>query len=139
MPAKELSDKPPKIIMAAKLFYLVIGIGMIRTTLTIIRHADVRSPHVLIIWKLVLYALCLFLIAQFGKGKNWARWSMAVMLALAFPLAIMPAFDVISHNPLQGLLVGIELVLYIIGLACLFNKSSSHWFNPRKVFEEQRR
>lgn len=133
----ERIEKPSKIILAQRLFYLVIGIAVIRKILTIIRHADVRSPQDMIIGNFLIYTSCLFLIYQLGKGKNWARWSLVLILSFSFPLAILPAFDMISHNPIQTLLVCIELIIYLIGLVCLFHKSSSHWFSTGKIIKKQ--
>lgn len=136
MPTKDLSERPPKVILAARLFYLVLGLGVIRTTMTAIRHADVRSPYFLISLKFLLYAICLFLIVQLGKGKNWAKWSLVVILAFAIPLSILPAFDALTHNLVHTLLGFLALALYLIGLVFLFHKSCSHWFLPEKVSEE---
>lgn len=138
MATNERIEKPPKVILAVKLFYLVIGVSVIRAIMTVIRHADVRSPYVFIIWKLLLYMVGLFLIYQLGKGKNWAKWSLVLILALSFPLAISPALDVISVNPVQPLLLCIQVILYIIGMICLFDKSSSPWFSSaEKVSKKQ--
>lgn len=76
MPAKALSERPPKVVLAVKFFYLVVGLGIIRAAMTIIRHADVRSPYFLILTKLIIYIGSLYLIYQISKGRNWARWSM---------------------------------------------------------------
>lgn len=132
MATSEQIVKPPKVILGEKLFYLIIGIAVIRKTLTIVRHIDVRSPQNMIIWNFLIYSSCVFLIYQLGKGKNWARWSLVLILGYSFPMAILPAFDMASHTPVQTLLVSIELVLYIIGLVCLFHKSSSCWFTAMK-------
>ena len=80
MPAQALSERPLKVAHAVKIFYLVIGLGIIRAVMTIIRHADVRSPDFLIITKLIIYAGSLYLIYQLSKGRNWARW---VLVGLA--------------------------------------------------------
>ena len=85
MSIKELSQKPEKVVTAVKLLYLVIAIGIIRTSMTVIRHVDVRSPHLLIITKMLIYAASVFLIYQVSKGKNWARWILLAIIAIVFP------------------------------------------------------
>ena len=85
MPTKELSERPAKVVLAVKMLYLVVGIGIIRTIMTVIRHADVRSPHFLIFTQLLIYVVSLFLIYELGKGKNWARWTLVVILAICIP------------------------------------------------------
>ena len=133
MPTQALSERPLKVAHAIKIFYLVIGLGIIRAVITIIRHADVRSPDFLIITKLIIYAGSFYLIYQLSKGRNWARWSMVVILIIAIPLTILPAFASFSHNPVHTSLGFVQLGMYIIGLVFLFHRSSSNWFGAEKT------
>ena len=133
MPTQALSERPPKVSLAVKFFYVIVGIGIIRAAMTIIRHADVRSPYFLIITKLIIYAGSLYLIHQLSKGRNWARWSMVVIFIISIPLTILPAFASFSHNPVHAALGFVQLALYITGLAFLFHGSSSSWFDQQKI------
>jgi hypothetical protein len=133
MPTKELSGKPAKVVLAVKMLYLVVGLGIVRTAVTVIRHADVRSPYFLIFMKLLFIAVSLFLIYQVGKAKNWARWSLVVILGCNLPLTILPAFESIFHSPVHSLLMFLQVVFYIVALVLLFHKSSSNWFGTGKV------
>ena len=135
--AKELLEKPAKVILAAKLLYLVVGIGIIRASMRVIRHADVRSPDFLIFTKLMVYTASLFLIYQMSKGKDWARWSLVVIFAISIPLIVLPAFESLSHNPVHTILGFLQLGLYIIALLFLFHSSSADWFRTRKTSKEQ--
>jgi hypothetical protein len=137
MTKKELSERPAKVVLAVRMFYLIVSIGVIRTGITMVRHADVRSPHFLIFTKLLIYVVSSFLIYKLGKGKNWARWSMVVILAIHFPLTILPTFDSISHTPGYSLLGLLALALYIVALVLIFFGSSSDWFGAGKVSKEQ--
>ena len=132
MPIKALSERPLKVANAAKIFYLVVGLGIIRAAMTIIRHADVRSPHFLIYTKLIIYAGSVYVIYQLNKGRNWARWLLGVIFIIAIPLVILPALASYSHNPVDALIGGIQTALYIIGLVFLFHRSSSRWFGAEK-------
>jgi len=133
MSSKALSQKPEKVITAVKLLYLLIAIGMIRTFMTVMRHADVRSPYSLIFTKLLIYAASVFLIYQISQGKNWARWLLLVMFAIAFPLSVLPTFDAISHNPVHALLGLLQLGLYIVAMVYLFHRSSTEWLGSGKA------
>ena len=134
---KELLEKPAKVILAVRLLYLVVGIGIFRASLRVIRHADVRSPDFLIFTKLMVYTASLFLIYQMGKGKDWARWSLVVIFAIGIPLTVLPAFDSISHNPIHTILGFLQLGLHIVALLFLFHGSSSGWFRARRTSKEQ--
>ena len=137
MQTKELPEKTAKIVLAIRMFYLVVGIGIVRTTMTVIRHADVRSPHSFIFTKFLIYTAILFLIHQVGKGKNWARWVLVVILAISIPLTILPNFAATFHNPIHTLFGFLQLALYIAAPVLLFHKSSFGWFGARKFPKEQ--
>ena len=133
MSTKIVSDRPPKVILAVKLFYIIVGIGITRAAMTIFRHADVRSPYFLILIKVLVYIGSLFLIYQLSKGKNWARISMVAIFIISIPLVILPTFASFSHNPANSILGFIQILIYIIGLALLFNKNSSPWFRSEDI------
>ena len=133
MSAKELLEKPGNVVSAVKLLYLMIAIGMVRTGMTVLRHADVRSPHALIFTKILVYSASLFLIYQISQGKNWARWFLLVIFAIAFPLSVLPTLDAISHSPVHSLLGFLQLGLYIVAMIYLFQRSSTEWFGSGKA------
>jgi hypothetical protein len=133
MPTKALSERPSKVTLAVNFLYLVVGLGIIRAVMTIIRHADVRSPDFLIYTKIIIYAGSVYLIYQLSKGRNWARWFLGVIFIIAIPLVILPAFASYSHNPVASLITFIQTALYIIGMVFLFHRSSSNWFGAEKI------
>ena len=128
MSPKEISAKPERVVTAINMLYLLVVIGVVRTSMTVIRHVDVRSPYSLIITKLLVYAVTLFLIYQISKRKNWARWVLLATVAIAFPLSILPTFDSLSHNPFHTLLGFVQLGLYIVAMVFLFKRDASSWF-----------
>jgi hypothetical protein len=130
---QELSGRPSKVILAVKMFYFVVVIGVLRTAFIVVRHFEVRSPDFLIITKFISYGLSLYLIYLVGKGKNWARWLLVMIFVGCIPLTILPFFELISHNPV-GVALGLaQLVLYATGLVLLFHRSSRPWFDGKKV------
>ena len=139
MPTKTLLERPPKVALAVKFFYAGVGIGIIRSAMTIIRHTDVRSPYFLVLTKLIIYAGSLYLIYQLSKGRNWASWLMVAIFMISFPLTILPAFAPFSHNPVHTLLGFVQIALYIAAIAFLFHGSSSSWFRSEKISEKVER
>jgi hypothetical protein len=133
MSSKALTQKPEKVVNAVKLLYLMIAIGMLRTFMTVMRHADVRSPYSLIFTKVLIYAASVFLIYQISRGKNWARWLLLVIFAIAFPLSVLPTLDAFSHNPVHSLLGLLQLGLYIAAMVFLFHRSSTEWLSSGKT------
>jgi len=121
-------ERPSKIVLALRMLYLVVGIGVMRTAITVIRHADVRSPYFLVGVKLMVYATSLTIIYQVGKGKNWARWLLVAILVACFPLIVLPAFEAFSHNPIMSALEFLQLGLSLVALGFLYHGSSSGFF-----------
>ncbi len=131
MPIKELFVNlinEDKISLATKTLYIVVGLGVVRTTFTIFRHIDVRSPFFLIVTKLIVYGLSIYLIIQIGKFKNWARWALVVILTVSIPLTILPAYGQVTHNPIFAILFFLQFVLYMVALVLLFQESVSERF-----------
>lgn len=119
---------PAKVALAVKMLYVVVGIGVIRTVMTVMRHIDVRSPDFLITTKLLTYAFSVYLIYQIGKGKNWARWTLVGIFVVNIPLTILPAFESLSHTPIHTLLGFVQIGLYVYGLMLVFSKDAAGWF-----------
>ena len=128
MSIKDYLVNEDKIVLATRMLYIVVGIGVIRTIFTIFRHIDVRSPISLIITKLIIYGVSIFLIIQISKCKNWARWALVVILTMSIPLTILPAYGQITHNPINSILFFLQLVLYMVALVYLFQESVSKRF-----------
>lgn len=126
-----MSARPAKVALAIKLLYVVVGIGMVRTVMTVIRHLDVRSPDFLIMTKVGLYAFSLYLIYQIGRGRNWARWTLGAIFVVNIPLTILPTFQSLSHNPVHTLLGFLQLGLYVYALVLLFHRDVSGWFGTQ--------
>ena len=132
MPTIELSARPAKVVLAVKMLYLFVALGVIRTALMVIRHLDVRSPFIEIVTNLLIYAASLYLIHQLSKGKNWARWSLVAILFFSVFLLLLPTFDSFTLNPVNTLLVFVQYALYVVALVFLFHRETHGWFgsNP---------
>jgi hypothetical protein len=129
----DFSEKPEKIVLALKALYLAVGVGVIQTIITVLRHVDVRSPYALLFTKSLIYAAAIFLTYQISKQQNWARWTLLAMVIIGLPLTILPAFESFSHNPIQALSRLLQMALYVAALVLLFHESSSSWFGKGKT------
>jgi hypothetical protein len=119
------------------MLYLVVGLGVIRAAMTVIRHADVRSPEFLIFAKFLIYSASLYLIFEVGKGKNWARWSLVGILVVSIPLTVLPNFDSITHYPVHAIFGFLQLGLYMVAMLFLFHESSAAWFGAGKISKQK--
>ena len=132
MPKEDSWQKPAEAVLAAKMLYLVVVVGITRTVMTVVRHVDVRSPYFLMSVKLSIYVISVFVIYQLSKGKNWARWSLVAIFTICIPLAILPIFDSFSHSPVHSLLGLLQLALFVYSFVLLFCKKASTWFKQEK-------
>lgn len=119
---------PEKVALAIKLFYLIIGISIVRTAITVVRHWDVRTPDFLIFSSIFIWLISIFLVYMTGKGKNWARWVMVTILTISIPLSILPMFSSLVHTPIPNLFGLVQVLLYVWALVLLFHTTSSTWF-----------
>jgi hypothetical protein len=126
------SDRPPHVTLAIKLCIAVIAIGIVQLGMLVIRHFEVRSPGSLISGQLAIYAFSVFLLYRLAQGRNWARWLLVVLLALAIPLRVLPILQSISHYPVYTALEVVQVGLYVGALVLLLQKSSSEWFAQKE-------
>jgi hypothetical protein len=115
--------------------YVVVAIGIARTSMTVLRHLDVRTPDLYIASKALIYVVSIFLIYNIGKGHNWARWTLIVILAIAIPLGVLPTIDSMEHSPTHSLLGFVQLGLWIIATILLFLPGSSAWLRSKDTSE----
>lgn len=123
---------PDSVKRAVLLLYTVIGISVVRILLTVIRHWEVRTPTFLISLYLVIWTLSLLLVYWTGKGKNWARWILVIILTFSIPLSVLPSLHAIGHTLVSSLLGLTQLALFIWALVLLFQKESADWFKWHK-------
>jgi hypothetical protein len=128
MSDKQSNKTPEKIVLAVRLFYLIIGIGIVRLVITVIRHWDVRTPDFIILSSLFIWLVSLFFVYKVSKGRNWARWMMVAIFVICIPLAILPRISSLPHNPVPSLLGLVQVFLYVWALLLLFQAASNAWF-----------
>jgi hypothetical protein len=130
-------EKPAAVKFSIFLMYAVVAVGFLRTGMTIGRHLDVRTPYMYLGTKTLVYALSVFLIYQISKGKNWARWTLLVILAVAVPLGVLPTLDSIEHSPLHAQLGFGQLAAFILAVVLLLMPQSSRWLKSTKSSQDK--
>ena len=128
MPTAAVSERPAKVILALRVLYLGIGIGVIRTAIVVVRHLEVRTPNFMITVKLVIWAIVLFSIFRTGKRSNWARWLLMALFIVTIPLNFLPLIPTFTSYPVDGSLGALQFALFLIALGLVFHPSASAWF-----------
>jgi hypothetical protein len=128
MPTAAVLERPAKVVLALRMLYLGIGIGVIRTAIVVLRHLEVRTPDFIIMAKLVIWAGVLYAILQTGKGRNWARWLLVGLVIVTIPLNLLPLIPAFTDYPIDGSLGVLQYALLFIALGLLFHANASAWF-----------
>jgi hypothetical protein len=121
-------ERPAKFVLALRMLYVGIGIGVIRTAIVVLRHLEVRTPDFIIMVKLVIWAGVLYAIFQTGKGRNWARWLLMALFVVTIPLNLLPLIPSFTDYPVDGSLGVLQYALFFIALGLLFHPNASAWF-----------
>lgn len=126
-------SRPEKVAIAVKLFYITLGIGVLRSIMEASIHAQMASPaFVMFVAFFVLGIMWLF-IYMIGKGRNWARITLLVLFIVGIPFSVLTLLQSLAANPISGLLGIGQTVIQIIALVFLFQKPSSDWFREMKA------
>jgi hypothetical protein len=128
MPIAALFEGPPKVVLALKLLYVGIGIGVIRTGIVVLRHLEVRTPYFILLVKLVIWAGVLYAIFQTGKAHNWARWLLLALFIVTIPLNLLPLIPTFADYPVDGSLGILQYALFVTAMGLLFHREVSAWF-----------
>ena len=121
-------ESPAKVVLALRMLYAGIGIGVIRTAIVVLRHLEVRTPDFIIMIKLVIWAGVLYSIFQTGKGRNWARWLLLALFIVTIPLNLLPLIPTFTDYPVDGSLGVLQYALFFIAIGLLFHPDASAWF-----------
>jgi len=121
-------ERPAKIVLALRMLYVGIGIGIIRTVIVVLRHLEVRTPDFIILVKLVIWTGVLYSIFQTGRGHNWARWLLLALFIVTIPLNLLPLIPIFTDYPVDGSLGVLQYALFFIALGLLFQPNASAWF-----------
>ena len=130
---KNQSTRPHKVGTAVKLLYITLGIGVLRSVTEASMHAEATSPgFVMFVTFSVLGIMWLF-VFMIGQGRNWARFTFLVLFIIGIPFSVLPLLQSLAAKPVSGLLGIVQIIIQIVALVFLFQKSSSDWFREMKT------
>ena len=125
--------RPDRVNTAIKLLYSSLGVGVVRSLLeapALIKQG--ASLGFVVFVSVFVLAFLSFFIHKIGKGRNWARITFLVMFILGIPISISPMIQSLMNNPVSGMLGLAQLVVQIIAIVFLFQKTASNWFKTIK-------
>jgi len=127
--------RPDKVRQGVMLLYVALGIATLHGIMEAPEqasehHASVGLALFVTFLSLGTGGFCIYMI---GKGKNWARITLLVLVILGTPLVVTQALQSLAANRIPSLLDIATLVIEIIALIFLFQKPSSEWFRHMKA------
>jgi len=132
----EKKNRPHKVSTAITMLWIVIAVGVISSTFNFSSSLEIANASGLGLGWLIftLYFTFLFLaffIWKIGQGRNWARITYLVLFILGVPFIIYSYLT--SEVSTLSIILGIAgMILQIVALVFLFQKSSSNWFKSKK-------
>ena len=125
--------RPVSVRQAVVILYASLGLGIVRSSLEaqqLSASAPLGFVFAVALCVLVLMALIVYLI---GSGKSWARMVFLVLFLLGCPLAVRPLLRSLEATPVSGILGLLQIVMQLLALVLLFQRSASNWFKAVKL------
>ena len=129
-----LSEIPKKIKQAAKLVYLSLLVGLIKSVLyeTLTTQNMLSDPKSLTIG-IITILLIGFLGYMIGQGKNWAKITFLVLFIIGmigYPFIVLNEFQTSS---VIGVVSIVQMLIQLYVLIILFRGEPKEWFKEQKI------
>jgi hypothetical protein len=145
----EKENRPYRVSVAVTLLWIVVVLTVIKDILTFQLSLKVANIYGLeggmgMSWFFIIFFTYLFMaffIYKIGQGRNWARLTFLVLFIIGVVYtgynSIGSAMFYLSGamgiiGVIFGAVVIIEIILQLIALVFLFQKSSSDWFKGKR-------
>jgi hypothetical protein len=143
MRANTIPNKPSKVTLAVSLLYLSSAIGLANYLIQWLLGGTIAGEsvgHTEIVILLITTPMFFWLYYMIGKGRNWARIIVLIILIPVVPVSAFLVIQSLSQTPFSNLL-GIQdiivenltTILYIVAMVFLFQRDSSDWFKAMKI------
>lgn len=124
--------RPTAVTRAVQVISASFVIGGIRSVFDLKQKLSGGSFLATILLLLVFLGICFFFISKIAAGRNWARFTLLVLLLIQLPFAVLGSIAELKMNLLHGSLSVIIALLQLIGTYLLFTKNANAWFRSRK-------
>lgn len=117
---------PSNVARFEQLMYLSLGLALVETALEWNRifaevHGNVRFA-VFVVYFYTFLALCIWQAAR--EHKNWARWVLLILYAIALPASLQPGLTLVAVIMRAGQFLAAAVALFLI-----FTGNARPWFD----------
>lgn len=129
-------DRPASVTKGVTLLYTAIALAFLAVlalTLYTFSHQPLQFPLPrAIAVEVIIIILFLFLTYQIGKGANWARVTMLILVILNVISKIAYTPIVFATSFMVGVSSIVVMILQIIAMCFLYSKASNSWFKGKE-------
>ena len=130
-PGEVEMEKPAQVVMAVRLLWASVAIGIVNSALSMKFIASAVSIPFMIGSLSATLLINAWLISKLSIGRNWARITLLVFAVIGFPIALVGLPLTIKMFPLVSLVSVVQMVMQAIALWLVFRKPGREWFAPR--------
>ena len=124
--------RPIEVTRAVQLISASFAIGGIRSVFDLAQKISGVYFLLALLALGVFLGICFFFVSKISAGRNWARFTLLVLLLLQLPFAILNCMAELRKSIPSGSLSILVVILQLIGAYLLLTKSSNLWFRARK-------
>jgi hypothetical protein len=141
MEANTMPKKPSKVTAAVIMLYISLAIGVMRLFVTwMLFGAPSWIAYTMLTKLLIIIPIATWLYYMVGRGRNWARMTVLILVLIETPLSILAVVKhgVFPMSSLSDFMTNLEIVqtlIKIMAMPLLFQRDSSVWFKAMKNFQ----
>lgn len=124
--------RPIEVKRAVQLISASFAIGGIRSVFDLAQKMSGVYFFLALLALVVFLGVCFFFVSKISAGRNWARFTLLVLLLIQLPFAILNCMAELRRSIPSGSLSILVAILQLIGTYLLFTKHSNLWFKTRK-------
>jgi hypothetical protein len=127
---------PPKVVLATRLMWSFWAAGAVYLVSRLYLAVQLALPGIapLAIAYLVVLGLLALLIRAVARGRNWARITYSLLVALASLFIVVGVLFAPARPPVVRILLSGALVVGYAGIIwLLFQADSAPWFNKQRA------
>ncbi|HSS18784.1 MAG TPA: hypothetical protein VLL54_01670 [Pyrinomonadaceae bacterium] len=136
------APRPKEVTRGALFLSASLGLGVVRGIVNLTQRTSGTTLIVASIVVIAFFAVLFFGVTQVLAGRNWARITILVIVAILilsipvtlilFPSALPAYLQDLKTNKFLGTLGIVISVLQILGTYQLFTRNSNQWFRTRR-------
>jgi hypothetical protein len=129
-------QKPRPVILAVKLLWIFLAIGIILQC-WIIGNIAVHPSNELsntslfsvIMNAVFMDAVFALLIVQISRGKKWARGILLFLAIIGLPSSLFSLVHEFTRSPIESIILFAQIALQIYTLSLIYNQPGANWFH----------